>query len=137
MKSNILIAFAFLVFLSSCSNKELSNGTYCADVMRYNPKTGKESSYTLTVEISNGKLVQMDYPNGGHSDSGDFKPPTVKNSSVSFSDFNGANFSVDITEKGTDCFETNKLSQCAAYTKKGSRCKNKTPNKSGKCWKHD
>lgn len=127
----------FLLFLTSCSNKELTNGTYCAEVHRYNPKTGKESSYTLTIEISKGKLVQMNYPNGGHSDSGDFRPPVVKNGTVSFSDFNDVSFSVDVGRKGSDCFNNVAMAKrCIAMTKGGARCKNKTDNKSGKCSKH-
>ena len=36
----------FILLLASCQSSML-DGTYCAEVDRYNPKTGKESAYTL------------------------------------------------------------------------------------------
>lgn len=136
MKYNYIIIL-LTIFNLGCSQASLTDGTYCASVDRYNPKTQKESNYTLTVEVKDRKIIQMNYPNGGHTDSEQFKPPTIENKSTSFSDYRGVQFSVDILKGGEDCFSNvAKAYQCTGKTKKGTRCKNKTDNKSGKCWKH-
>ena len=136
MKSFFFIIIV-LIYFTGCDSNSLLDGTYCAEVDRYNPKTGKQSSYTLTVEIEDNKIVQINYPNGGYSDSGEFKPAKISNRSASFSDFDDVQFSVDVFKKGADCFSNvAKAYQCASSTKSGKRCKNKTDNKDGRCHLH-
>ena len=114
------------------------SNTFCADVKRYNPKTHKESEYRLTVLMEGEMLIQLNWPNGGHLDSDDFPPSKVINSETSFSDFNLIQYSIRILKKGGDCFDdVARARQCIANTKSGNRCKNKTDNKSGRCWVHN
>lgn len=58
-----------LKFISTADiSGEFSDGDYCAEVEYYNPNTGTQSSYTLTVEVSNNEIVKIDFPNGGYLD---------------------------------------------------------------------
>ena len=125
-----------LIFIY-CLNQNPSAGLHCADVKRYNPKTHKESEYRLTVLLDDEMLVQLNWPNGGHLDSDDFQPSKVINNLATFSDFNLIQYSIRILKEGGDCFDdVAKARQCIANTKSGRRCKNKTDNKSGRCWVH-
>lgn len=131
----ILVIFLITSLMLSCVG-DSSDGTYCASIERYNPKTTKQSSYTLTVKLKKNKLVQINWPNGGHSDEEDFRPPSISNKKTSFSDYSGTQYKVELIKKSLDCFESD-LKQCSAITKKGKRCQNKTGRKSGICWHHD
>src|ERR1044072_2494242 len=51
-------------------NGEYQDGTYCAEVEYYYSKTGTNSTYTLNVDIENGELVKIYWPNGGDCRSG-------------------------------------------------------------------
>ena len=42
------------------------DGEYCADIEYYNPSTGTSSDYTLTIEVSDNELEQINWPNGGY-----------------------------------------------------------------------
>lgn len=135
MKNTLFILILFLQIIVSCNGQ--SNGTYCADVDRYNPKTGTESTYRLTVGVENQKVVRLNWPNGGHSDSKDFAPVRISNNKVLFRTYDGVQFRIQLLKKGTDCFNSvSKSVQCSATTKSGARCRNKTDNESGKCWVH-
>jgi len=137
----MIIKYLTVLFLSvflTTFGLSQTDGIYCAAVERYNPRTQKESSYTLTVDIKNKLLMRLYFPNGGYMDYNDFEPVKVKNNKTSFSDFKGIQFKVELIKKGTDCFDAfPKLKRCTAYTKSGARCKNKTRNKSGRCYLHD
>lgn len=125
-----------LMFLSGLAYAQ-SAGIYCADVGRYNPKTGKESSYRLTVGVENNQVVRLNWPNGGSSDSDEFAPAPIRNNKAVFRTYAGIDFVVTILRKGTDCFgDVPKAKQCIANTKAGSRCKNMTDNPSQRCHIH-
>jgi hypothetical protein len=133
-----LLTVLFLLFLStSCNKRHFADGTYCADVKRYNPTTGRSSQYKLTLELVGQRLVQMNFPNGGHTDSGEFDPPRIVNGSATFNDYRGVQFSVDIVGTGTDCLQSAaKATRCTGTTKSGTRCKNMTDNGSSRCFQH-
>lgn len=44
------------------------DGDYCAEVEYYNPNSGTQSSYTLTVEVSDNAVKRIIFPNGGYID---------------------------------------------------------------------
>lgn len=52
-----------------------SNGIHCANVKYYNKRTGTRSTYILNVEVSDGKLVKINFPNGGWMDETHFTAP--------------------------------------------------------------
>ena len=92
MKKNILFISVLILFcILSCKNSESSednedynddgqelsdeetdskfeDGTHSANVDYYNPETGYSESYTLDVEVENGEVNEINFPNGGHLD---------------------------------------------------------------------
>ncbi len=92
MKKNILFISVLILFcILSCTNSESSednedynddgqelseeetdskfeDGTHSATVDYYNPETGYSESYTLDVEVENGEVNEINFPNGGHLD---------------------------------------------------------------------
>ena len=106
-----ILTLALIVIIFSCSNNEnISNehvktiesqnnagqfysttyddGIFCAEVEYYNPRTGTNSTYTLTVELEDGRLVKIEWPNGGWLDESHY-------SGVEISDFGDASFESD------------------------------------------
>lgn len=132
--SKILITLNLLLLLLTYGCTQ-SDGSFCADVKRYNPKTMKESAYTLVVDVEDQRLIRIYWPNGGYIDSGEFDPPSITNGGATFSDHKNVQYSVRLLKPGKDCFE-GALEQCEGLTKKGQRCKNKTDHTSGRCHYH-
>lgn len=50
------------------TNSKIEDGTHSATVDYYNPNTGYSQSYTLDVEVENGEVNQINFPQGGHLD---------------------------------------------------------------------
>jgi len=46
----------------------IEDGTYNATVDYNNPSTGYSATYTLDVEVNDGQVIQIDFPNGGYLD---------------------------------------------------------------------
>lgn len=46
----------------------IEDGTYSADVDYYNPDTGYSATYTLDVEVQEGCVTTIYFPNDGHLD---------------------------------------------------------------------
>ncbi len=63
----------------SSEGSEVEDGTHSATVYYNNPQTGYSATYTLDVEVEDGQVVQIDFPNGGYIDS-DHITPEVLNS---------------------------------------------------------
>lgn len=80
------------------------NGTYCADVEYYNPNTGTRNTYQLDVEVENGYLVQIDWPNGGWLDETHFSSEDISSGECSFTSDRGCEYTVTLTEKGGGCY---------------------------------
>lgn len=77
------------------------DGEYCATINYYNSSTGNSSTYTLEVEVENGELVKVNWPNGGWLDSSHFNPPEIESDgSCSFSTFDGKDYEVQIEGNG-------------------------------------
>ena len=125
-----------LFLLCTVAKAQYSDGTYCAETSRYNPRTQKQSTYTQTVELEDEKVVQLNWPSGGYSDADDFEAKPIIGGKASLKDFSGILYTVKIIKKGTDCFAGIELVQCSGETKSGSRCKNKTGDRSGRCHLH-
>ena len=117
---------------------EYSDGIYCAEVNYYNPNTGNSSSYTLTVEIQNNELTQINWPNGGWMDNDHFSGAEIdENGYTSFSSDKGYDYEVQITGEDSDCFSDVPLTQqCSGVTEDGDKCENMTDNLNGLCWQH-
>lgn len=94
-------------FTSSTEQQEeesdYDDGNYCATVRYTNPNTGKRSLYMLSVEVEDGKLVKIHWPNGGWLDDSHFEPPHVgENGFTTFTSDKGYEYDVLIKSTG-DC----------------------------------
>ncbi|HLP36954.1 hypothetical protein [Lacibacter sp.] len=113
------IVFVFLLTLASCTNSsysssdesettsepedEYSDGTWCADVEYYNPNTGTRNTYSLDVEVENGELTQINWPNGGWLDESHFTAEDISEGECSFTSDKGYEYTVTLTTKGGGC----------------------------------
>ncbi|MHA3047148.1 hypothetical protein JSO59_007255 [Riemerella anatipestifer] len=76
----------------------LEDGTYPANIDCYNPNTGHSSTYTLDVKVRNGRLVEIEWENGGWLDESHFTAPDITDGTASFTDDEGREFTVTLTE---------------------------------------
>ena len=77
---------------------ELEDGTYPANIDYYNPNTGQSSTYTLDVKVRNGRLVEIEWENGGWLDESHFTAPDITDGTASFTDDEGREFTVTIAK---------------------------------------
>jgi hypothetical protein len=61
----------------SSDGSEIEDGTHSATVYYNNPQTGYSATYTLDVEVEDGQVVQIDFPNGGYIDSDHITPEAL------------------------------------------------------------
>jgi hypothetical protein len=59
------------------SPKGIEDGSYTATVDYNNPDTGYAATYTLTVDISDGQVVQINFPSGGYLDDDHISPADI------------------------------------------------------------
>jgi hypothetical protein len=85
--------------------KTYSDGDYCANVTYHNPNTGTTSTYQLTVEVEDGELTVIHWPNGGWLDATHFTPEEVdEDGVVNFTSDKGYNYEVQIESNGPCSF---------------------------------
>jgi len=53
------------------------DGTHSASVDYYNPTTGYSSTYTLDVQVEDGQVKQINFPNGGYLDEDHITPADI------------------------------------------------------------
>lgn len=113
------------------------DGGYCADIEYYNSNTGTYSNYTLTIEVSDNELEQINWHNGGYLD--DFYGVEFdEDGHAEFTSDKGYDYEVQITGDTGDCFEDVPMAvQCNGITEDGHQCENLTDNYSGYCWQHE
>jgi hypothetical protein len=117
-----------IIFLTNCSNsvessksneevtEENSNdengyhdGTFCAEVTYNNPKTGTNSNYILLIEVQNGNLVKINWPNGGWLDDTHFSPPDIESGHAEFTTNESTEYIIEITGNENDCNLSNDI----------------------------
>ncbi len=120
------------------SDEKYSDDTYCATIEYFNPNTGTQSSYTLTVIVESNEVVQINFPNGGRLDNSHFSGAKLEeDGTTSFESDKGYEYNIEIIGRGSDCLEdVPKAVRCMGKTKKGLQCKNMTDNETGLCWRH-
>jgi hypothetical protein len=125
---------------SDDSNKiqEYPDDTYCAEVAYYNPGTGTNSSYTLTIEVEDNEVTQINFPNGGWLDNDHFSDAALDDEgSTSFTSDKGYDYEIKIIGRSGDCLvNVPSAVQCIGMTKYGRRCKNVTDHPNQLCWQH-
>lgn len=87
-KPLILVPFRLISYSNSVRDNELFSvndtsgcdivdGTHTAHVHYYNPRTAFGAVYTLDVEVKDGKVIQINFPNGGWLDDSHVLPTQV------------------------------------------------------------
>lgn len=77
--------------------RRIEDGTYSADVDYYNPDTGYSSNYTLDVEVQDGCVVVIDFPNGGYLDDSHIDPTELdKDGNCTVYDDKGREYEIHI-----------------------------------------
>ena len=73
-------------------------GDYEAEVEYYNPNTGTYSTYILKVNVENGELTHIYFPNGGWLDDSHFTPVDISSGEASFTTDKGYHFTVKLLD---------------------------------------
>lgn len=101
-----------------------SDGTYCAEVEYYNPNTGTRSTYESDVEVEDGYLVQIDWPNGGWLDETHFSSEDISSGECSFTSDRGYEYTVTLGKKGGGCYGGNSLQSQVNEDTENTTCPN-------------
>ena len=88
MKQILYVTFLLLILgcKKSPSTENYPDGKYCAEIEYNNPKTGEQTTYTLPVEVEKGRLIKIEFSNGGWLDDSHFSPPDITDGIASFKD---------------------------------------------------
>jgi hypothetical protein len=119
MKTKLLKIFfsSLLLFALGCNNNSNSNnypdteeyqtedggykdGTYCAEVEYYNPTTGTRNTYDLDVEVEDGKLTLIHWPNGGWLDETHFNLEDISSGECEFVSDRGYRYTITLGDYG-------------------------------------
>ncbi len=124
--------------ISSSITTNYPDDKYCADVKYYNPNTGKQSSYRLTVGVENNEVVELDWPNGGTLDQDHFSAAELDDEGhTSLTSGSGYDYEIQIIGQTNTCFDgVPMVKQCRGITKAGRPCRNLTDNQNSLCWQH-
>lgn len=110
-----ILGVLFLSFLYSCNNEKntetttentVLNGTFCADIRYYNPKTNFRNNYTLNVIIENNYLKKILFNNGGYLDESHFTTDTLDNDYIKITTDRGVDFEITLN-KNSNCTISN------------------------------
>lgn len=119
------------------SEEGYSDDTYCAEVEYYNPNTGTRSNYTLTVEVYNNEVTEINFPQGW-LDGDQFSSEELdENGECDITTYRGYQYTIKIIGSSSGCYENEpKAVQCNGITEDGTQCEHLTDNQNGYCWQH-
>ena len=83
---------------NSTNLSSAGSGDYEAEVEYYNPNTGIYSTYTLTVNVEDGELTHIYFPNGGWLDDSHFIPIDITDGEARFTTDKGYRFTVRLLD---------------------------------------
>ena len=87
--------------IKQSSEGEFEDGTYSATVDYKNSKTGHSATYTLDVDVEDGQVVQINFPNGGWMDEDHFEAKEIdKNGEVIITDDRYYEYTISHLKKG-------------------------------------
>jgi hypothetical protein len=114
------------------------NGEYCADIEYFNPKTRKNSTYVLIVDVENEQISDIQWRMGGVLDHDLFNGGELDdNGHTSFQDDRGREYRITISGPAEGCFDkVEHYVQCEGKNVSGRRCKRFTMNANNLCWQH-
>ncbi len=101
----IILSFFLFLFVYSCNNQKNTedvpenfplNGTFCADIIYFNPKTNFRNNYTLNVLIENNYLKKIIFNNGGYLDESHFTSNTLNNNYIKITTDRGVDFEITL-----------------------------------------
>jgi hypothetical protein len=120
------------------SNSKYADGVFCAEVYYYNPNTATHSKYTLTVEVENNEVIQINWPNSGWLDNDHFYNAELDdNGYTNFTSDKGYDYEIQIIGEAAGCFTNVPMArQCIGTTNDGDQCENMTDNPNSLCWMH-
>ncbi|GAB4044109.1 hypothetical protein [Spirosoma litoris] len=94
------------------SDEEYPDGRYCARVNYYYSETGTSSTYTLAIDIEDGELEKIYWPNGGWLDHSHFSIADISGGTARFHSFEGVDYRVTIIGRDGECsLSTNAISE--------------------------
>lgn len=124
-KTFILLFSSLLILSISCNNNSNSNrsssdtiesssenedkesendgykdGTYCAELEYFNSSTGTRNTYNLNVEVENGELTEIHWPNGGWLGETHFNSEDITSGKCEFTSDRGYHYTVNLKELG-------------------------------------
>jgi len=118
--------------------EKVYDGEFCAEITYYNSNTGRESEYTLTIEVYENELERINFPNGWLDDDHYGYVVFDEDGYVSFTSDRGYDYTVQIIGEANGCFESvPRAFQCIGITEEGDQCEHLTDNPSGYCWQHE
>ncbi|MEX6691025.1 hypothetical protein QTN47_26185 [Danxiaibacter flavus] len=79
---------------------DYADGIWCADVEYYNPNTGTRHTYELNVEVENGQLIRINWPNGGWLDESHFISEDIGDGECSFISDKGYHYQITLENEG-------------------------------------
>ncbi|MBP6731953.1 MAG: hypothetical protein KA149_07840 [Chitinophagales bacterium] len=81
------------------TDPQIEDGNHNATVDYYNPNTGYSATYTLDVEVEDGKVRQINWPNGGWSDEDHITPGELgEDGNVTIDGEDGQTYDVQIDD---------------------------------------
>jgi len=99
----LILIFMGIGFLSTflLQSYRWKDGEYCASVHYYNPNSGNESDYHLKIEIEEGRVIKIKFPEGGWLDEDHFDPePLDKNGEATVTDDRDYEYTISRLKKG-------------------------------------
>lgn len=98
-----VLIFGGLIGIGFIPDNDYEDGTYCAEIHYYNPQTDTESKYFLPVFVKGGKLVKLQWSNGGWLDESHFKAPNISDGTATFISDSGYEYEVELLNSKSKC----------------------------------
>lgn len=84
-------------------DEEPLNGIYCASVDYYYYKSRTTSHYTLNIEVEDGELTRIYWPNGGWLDGSHFSNVDISDGTAYFTSYEDVEYHVTIKGRQGEC----------------------------------
>lgn len=79
-------------------SEDIEDGTHTATVDYYNPKTGYSKTYTLDVDVEDGQVSEIDFPNGGYLDDSRISSDNIEDGNCTVEDDEDRTYDVQLDD---------------------------------------
>lgn len=79
-------------------SEDIEDGTHTATVDYFNPKTGYSKTYTLDVDVEDGQVSEIDFPNGGYLDDSRISSDNIEDGNCTVEDDEGRTCDVQLDD---------------------------------------